>query len=393
MINFAKYATKQCECSHGVNQFICTSIKCKKSPLVCSDCFFDEHHDHSNFCIPINRYKMQQLTPKFYETIENYSKTLTTLKEQITTLLQDEINFVNNINNLNEEKMLELNFLPKFNYPPATRKEYIVNNFSSEFLIVTKLRNNIKQIQNKLNTILNQALSFFDKKELEIKISSSLLNNEKLYDNINSDHTIDFIINTQKKLTLTGIGFNPKVFNEIQNAKYSLFVNSIQIFQNSTYGNLTSSKYIGTNQSGNNFVKLNPIILENKTFKNMITLEIKPEKINVPIKKNNPNTGALFGPFSKQPVHNPSPNLFAQQEPRSSNLFFGGPVNLNYNSSNNVNNNESQVNQNKPTKISIEYSFPESYVFNNIEINCLQSCLESKPYITQLFFSEIFDEV
>ena len=333
---------------------------------------------------------MQQLTPKFYETIENYSKTLTTLKEQITTLLQDEINFVNNINNLNEEKMLELNFLPKFNYPPATRKEYIVNNFSSEFLIVTKLRNNIKQIQNKLNTILNQALSFFDKKELEIKITSSLLNKEKLYDNINSDHTIDFNINTQKKLTLTGIGFNPKVFNEIQNAKYSLFVNSIQIFQNSTYANLTSSKYIGTNQSGNNFVKLNPIILENKTFKNMITLEIKPEKVNVPIKKNNPNMCSIFG---KQPVNNPSPNLFGQQEPRSSNLFFGGPVNLNYNSSNNVNNNESQVNQNKPTKISIEYSFPESYVFNNIEMNCLQSCLESKPYITQLFFSEIFDEV
>jgi hypothetical protein len=241
MINFAKYATKQCECSNSVNQFICTNVKCKKNSIVCSDCFFDEHHDHLNFCIPINRYKMQQLAPKFYETIVNYSKTLTTIKEQIATLFQDEINFVNNINNLNEEKMLELNFLPKFNYPPATRKEYIINSFSSEFLIVTKLRNNVKQIQNKLNIILNQALSFFNKKELEIKISSSLLNNEKLYDNINNDHTINFTINTQKKLTLTGIGFNPKIFKEIQNAKYSLNVNSIQIFQNSTYTNLTSS--------------------------------------------------------------------------------------------------------------------------------------------------------
>lgn len=389
MINFAKYATKQCECSHGVNQFICTSKNCKKSPLVCSDCFFDEHHDHSNFCIPINRYKMQQLAPKFYETIVNYSKTLTTIKEQIATLFQDEINFVNNINDLNEEKMLELNFLPKFNYPPASRKEYIVNSFSSEFLIVSKLRNNIKQIQNKLNIILNQALSFFNKKELEIKISSSLLDNEKLYDNINNDHTINFTINTQKKLTLTGIGFNPKIFKEIQNAKYSLNVNSIQIFQNSTYTNLTSSNYISTNQSGNNFVKLNPIILKNKAFNNMITLEIRPDKT---IKKNNVNTG-LFGSFPNQPVHNPSTNLFAQPVPRPSGPFFGGPINLNYNSSNNVNSNESQVNQNKPTTITIEYSFPESYVFNNMEMNCLQSYLESKPYITQLFLSEISDEV
>lgn len=387
MINFAKYATKQCECSQGVNQFICTNIKCKKSPLVCCDCFFDEHHDHSNFCIPINRYQMQQLTPKFYETIENYSKTLTTIKEQIATLFQDEINFVNNINNLNEEKMLELNFLPKFNYPPAARKEYIINSFSSEFLIVTKLRNNVKQIQNKLNIILNQALSFFNKKELEIKISSSLLNNEKLYDNINNDLTVNFTINTQKKLTLTGIGFNPKIFNEIQNAKYSLNVNSIQVFQNSTYADLTSSKYISTNQSGNNFVKLNPIILQNRALNNMITLEIKPDKT---IKKNNSNSGNLFGGFSNQPIHNQPVNLFAQPASRPP---FGAPMNLNYNSSNNVNSNESQVNQNKPTTITIEYSFPESYVFNNMEMNCLQSCLESKPYITQLFLSEISDEV
>ena len=91
MINFAKYATKQCECSHGVNQFICTSKNCKKSPLVCSDCFFDEHHDHSNFCIPINRYKMQQLAPKFYETIVNYSKTLTTMVLLISGLCLDVI--------------------------------------------------------------------------------------------------------------------------------------------------------------------------------------------------------------------------------------------------------------------------------------------------------------
>ena len=399
MITFANYAKKQCECSNNLIQFICTKAKCKKNSLVCNDCFFDEPHDHLNFCIPISRYKMQELTPKFYETIKTYIQTLNTIKEQVITLLQDEIDFVNKINNLDEETVFKLNFLPKFNSPPANLKEYILNNFSSEFVITTKLRKNIKNIQNKLNNTFNQMFSLLNNRELEIKISPSILDNKPLFDNIGNDHTLQFSINTQKQLTLTGIGYNSKVFKEIQNATFSLYVNSNVIFQNETYLNLTNSKLINSNQSGVDLIRLNPIVIGNKNLNNMITLEIKPETKNITNTKTkqidvNLNNNNPFSFKSQNLFDQPKNSLFSsnsKQIETSINQNLG--CNTSIFGTFHINSNKTSTDQDKHTNIYIDYVFPEFFVFDNLEMNSVQCYSKSKPFVTQLFFSEISDEV
>ena len=75
MSDLKKDLLKQCSCGSGENNFyICTYTNCNRREFVCPYCLIEHHSEHAPFCIPINYFKMQDLSESSVKKLQNIEK-------------------------------------------------------------------------------------------------------------------------------------------------------------------------------------------------------------------------------------------------------------------------------------------------------------------------------
>ena len=227
MSQLKDYLLKECSCgSNGKYFYICTYINCSKRGLICPYCLFNHHCEHSSFCIPIDYLQIQNLNESYVKQITNYKNTLIDVKDQLNTLLEDEIYFLEELESLstiNNDIIVKYDLLPKLSEKPQVNKTYTFD----EKHLFKDIKEIIQEHQKNLENDLWSCLDELDSNCLQtdakiMKIASEIISPKfKIFGIPSKEHvlTLSFTVRNENCF-LEGIGYISQVFLEIPNSVF-----------------------------------------------------------------------------------------------------------------------------------------------------------------------------
>ena len=226
-MNFQSHQTKVCPCgSKETFYYLCTSKACERRGFLCKECLFTSHSSHSQFCIPIKLFEIEQVSSSMIQEIQSYKQILIQIQRQIDNLFQDEITFFDELESLNSSLSTNLekfNLLPTYTYTPMTSRKYTITN--------NEISLNIKQLILNHNQLLQKQIEshIVNMVPHNIKENIMKINQEEIHINSYFFSVNDYIFTfktKEKGILLSGIGFKAKLFFKKAKYNFSLTINS-----------------------------------------------------------------------------------------------------------------------------------------------------------------------